>query len=322
MNKIKVGMIVLALAFGLAACSPAVDNQVANVIEQKANQENAIAQKLYYEAVAESYVAQEAESKAKVTAAWSNSEISKAQTWQERWPLVVWLQITGWTLALIGAGWLVFSLINMQMRRMQLAYYGQHKNPLILAPNGAVYNPLTEGWSGDELPEGLREQLAAGFQALMLAQAQHPPNPAAVKPEVAKSFEWKAGPFGARTVRAPVVEKALAPAVPQVDPPKLEPGKDKMHLVFVEGSNMTQDEKKLFDLREMVEGAEVRGLTRAKWEGHKFATGNECTQGYHRELVEVLVAAQVVTEKGKTQIMRVSTDKAIEALGLQAYDYR
>jgi hypothetical protein len=157
---------------------------------------------------------------------------------------------------------------------------------------------------------------------VLALQAAHSPH-APVKPEPATKRTFSLGPLSTSTESAPVVEKVPATALPQpIAPKQVEAPKDKMHLMFVEGANMSKEEKRLFDLRELVEGAEVRGLTRAKWEGYRFSTGNECTQGYHAELMEVLKAANVVATKGKTYLMRVNTAQAIESMGLQAYDYR
>lgn len=220
--------------------------------------------------------------------------------------------------------WIFYALMRAMYIRAQLVHYGPARNPLILLPNGAIYDPISKISSGEEIPPELQAQLANGFQQVLALQAQHSPHPPA-RAELSRSNEWRIGPVSSKQVTAPVatsVDKVAPQALPVGNVPKIASPKDKMHLVFVENANMDPSEKKLFDLRELVEGSEIRGLTRAKWEGHRFATGNECTQGYHRELVEILVAAQVVAQKGKTHIMRVDTAQAIETLGLQAYDYR
>lgn len=224
-------------------------------------------------------------------------------------------------LALVGI-WIGVSLADVTARRLSLAHYGPHRNPLVILPGGVVYNPVTGIASGQALSPELTEQLAVMGQQVLALQAQHSPHPP-VKPEPSTRQAWHVGPVGATTERL-AVERPPATALPRAESgkPVAPPARDKLHMVFIEGASMAPEEKKLFDLRELVEGAEVRGLTRARWEGYRFATGRECTQGYHKELMDILVAAQVVAAKGKTHVMRVNTDQAIEALGLQAYDYR
>ena len=313
----------LTLLVFCAACSPEVDHQVANVIEQKANQENAVAQRLYYEALAESYVAQEAQSKAKATAAWSNAEIAKAETWQSRWSLVVWLEIGGWTLALLAAGWIIISLINMQMRRMQLAYYGQSKNPLILAPDGAVYNPLTEGWSGRELPPGVQSDLIQGFQAMLLAQAQHSPIPAAAKPEVAKASEWHIGPIGRTHTSTPIGPTITVPRVSS-PPAKVAEPEAKTQLVFVktEGDGNSKQVRELNDIQEFIEdGWGNRGLARSAWVSRMMTgTGNKVGRAYYDTTMKTFEQAGLVEKRSDGWVPIVPMEEALDAFGLAHAD--
>lgn len=235
-----------------------------------------------------------------------------------------WLAVGLFAFAGVVVIYLVWLTGRIAARRLSVAKYGPYGNPLVVLPNGAVWNPISNVWSGDEIPPELQAKLQAGLVELLAIQAQHPPFPA-VPPKPAVHKELGLGPLKVVETVSPsgvTVEKPPPPAVAAPANGRLPEPKDKMHLVFVEGANMSDDEKRLYDLRELVEGAEVRGLTRDKWQGYKFSTGRECTQGYHAELMEILKAAQVVTTKGKTYLMRVSTAQAIETLGLQGYAYR
>lgn len=248
------------------------------------------------------------------------------------------LTSTGWAVLLLLAGggslaalWLLVATVR---RRLGVVRYGPNGNPLVLADSGRglyIINPIADtvihadgrgGWTGETISPAAREKLMAGYQALLLEQAQHSPHPPA-RPEAARSEKraWKIGPVSEtrETVTTPagVPPPALTAEAPPSPAPKIAaPGSEKLHVVYVQGQGVSEADRDLMDLREMVERGALSGFARANWLGHKFASGHDGTRERYDWLIDTLSQAQVIAPAGRSWRLAVDVSQAIDALNL------
>ena len=216
--------------------------------------------------------------------------------------------------------WALWAVMRIWARRLGFVRYGPNANPLILLPNGAVYNPLNESWSGDDVPPELRAQLAAGFQQVLAIQAQHNPFPPA-KPESQKITEWRLGPASGKTAITPApfirpVDPALLASTPSPSAGAIAAPKEKLHMVYVQGQGVSEADRELCDLREFVERGALQGFTRQLWLGHKYQSGHDGTRERYDKLVDIATQAGVLEPSGRTWRLAVSQEQAVDALNL------
>jgi hypothetical protein len=261
----------------------------------------------------------------------ATASVQGTQTWLdlkvkeqaiERSRIVNAIAIGLWAMAGLVSVYLLWLAGRIVARRLGIARYGPFQNPLVLLPNGAVWDPISNTWSGDEVPPDLKQQALAGYQAMLLAQAAHPPYPA--PPATKRSFSL--GPLSTSVESAPVTESVTVtakdkPAITSaLSSPAIEAPAEKIHIVRVpEGAVMSKAEERLCDAREMIEQAPTMGLTRRAWDGYTFRTRNKCSQAYHAKLIAFLGEMQMLENVDNTVRLRYDVERTIELMGLQNY---
>lgn len=86
------------------------------------------------------------------------------------------------------------------------------------------------------------------------------------------------------------------------------------------GAQYTEENRTLSDVREFVEGAELRGLGRRAWLGYRFRSGHECTRARYDELIDMLKRAGVITPAGQSWRLAVPAAEALGAFGVGRLD--
>jgi hypothetical protein len=316
----------LAAGYTQAAVSTQAVRDATRQAGQDANATATAQAQIHADSVATLQHAQQATATAVVVGTQTTITLTTQQANATRAQVVNWIWFGVLVLIALAGLWMLVSLVDVLARRWSIAHYGPNRNPLVVLPGGVVYNPLTGIESGEELPEELKAQLAIMGQQVLALQAQHSPH-APVKPEPAKSVEWKVGPVSAKTTTSPAVsveKPALAQAAPVKQLSEPEP-----ETLFVKDPANTLRNRDASDKWEFItrswpakEGGGGVGLSRASWQGKKFdGTGNRITPKYWAELVDKLVMCQVAETDGRGEAHPVlSLSEALDAFGLAHYD--
>ncbi len=85
-------------------------------------------------------------------------------------------------------------------------------------------------------------------------------------------------------------------------------------------SGTTEAQRDLSDLREFIQGAAIRGLSRRAWMGYSFASGHNGTRARYEALIEQCAKAGVIRPEGTSHVLAVSEAEALGAFGIGAAD--
>lgn len=85
-------------------------------------------------------------------------------------------------------------------------------------------------------------------------------------------------------------------------------------------AGVTEAQRDLQDLKEFLQGASVRGLSRRAWMGHHFGSGHDCTRSRYDDLIHKCQKANVITNDSNGWALAVSESEALDAFGVGQKD--
>jgi len=313
MNKITGSLIVFAIVAALLLglnLSGVVERQSADVLaaiaEQeraKAKQEEARADKLQAEADITRQSAEQAriETEAKRQAL---PEIAASRRW--------YALSGGVAFALLAVG-LAWAVVTFAMLRAQTLYpdrAGQWPilvsrkwdGSLIIADTSRSLSPVLRVDRAGNVTALIESSELSGLQLATQAQA---------------SGAMVAIARGGQQPADAIVE-SVSRAAERIPAPTFARSGEGLRFMYVKQPVEANIEagRDLAELRELIAGAKVRGLSRRAWLGMRFASGHECTRTRYDDLIRKCERAGVLCREGQSWRLAVSEAEALDVFGV------